>query len=178
MLHPYTSRLPALRAVYNPSDFSEGDHKMLKTTIAVGLAALALTGCMTAEQRQAYDESVVKLSAAIEQVRQAAQIECNDTATCEREWMLTRAYVEQNSSMRIRNADASAIDTYDPIHTGEASLYARRVPVRGGGMMISLDGVCRGMYQGDGTPGPAFASCATAIGVPQRNFRAYLQSNL
>lgn len=151
---------------------------MIKTTIAVGLAALALTGCMTAQERADQDAANASLQASLERARKVAQVSCPDRVTCDRAWMLTRAYVEANSSMQIRNADDAAIDTFDPINTGMVSFYARRVPVKGGGMVITLDGVCRGMYQIDGTPGPAFLQCAKAVGFPQTQFGNYLQANL
>lgn len=58
------------------------------------------------------------------------------------------------------------------------SFYVRRVPVKGGGMVITLDGVCRGMYQIDGTPGPAYDDCAKAVSFPQTQFGNHLQASL
>jgi hypothetical protein len=45
-------------------------------------------------------------------------------------------------------------------------------------MVITLDALCRNMYQSDGTPGPAYADCATTVLLPQTKFRGYLNANL
>jgi hypothetical protein len=150
---------------------------MLKTTIAFGLAALALTGCAT-QYTPEQAKNIQDIEQALATVRQAAQVSCSSQSECDRMWLLTRAYVEANSDMRVRVMDVGAIDTYTPIHTGYVSFYARRTPAAGGGMVIALDGVCRGMYQSNGEPGPVYDECAKKIGIPQRKFRDYLSANL
>ncbi|KND55208.1 hypothetical protein BPUN_3189 [Candidatus Paraburkholderia kirkii] len=119
-----------------------------------------------------------KLETTLAQARSAAEVPCADQTTCDRAWLATRVYVEANSDMKVRYMDEGAIETYTPIHTGYVSFYARRVPTSGGGMMILLGGVCRGMYDSDGKPGPVYADCATKVAVPEAKFRGYLNANL
>jgi hypothetical protein len=153
---------------------------MRNTIIAIGLAALALTGCntMTPEQQAEHDQAVQRLENVLARARVAGTFSCPDTTTCDRAWLLTRNYVEANSDTRVREMDAAAIDTFTPPNTGMVGFFARRVPTAGGGMVITLDALCRNMYQSDGTPGPAYADCATKVMLPQTKFRGYLNANL
>jgi hypothetical protein len=151
---------------------------MIKTNIAVALAAFALTGCMTAAEKQAEADSLTRLEAQLAIARQAAAVPCPDTPTCDRAWMLTKNYVEQNSEMRVRRSDDASIETFLPINSGMVAFHAKRVPLKGGGMVITLAGICKNMYSSDGQPAANYAQCATKIGIPQKKFRGYLEENL
>jgi len=150
---------------------------MIKTTIAVALAALALTGCMTAQQEAENRASYERLESVLMKAQENSTVDCTGADVCEKMWTLTKNYVQQNSGMAVRISDDSLIDTFAPVQYGMATFRATREPA-GEKMIVRLEGRCRGMYNRDGTEGPNYADCARAIGVPQNKFLRYLHDHM
>jgi hypothetical protein len=149
----------------------------MKTTIAIGLAALALTGCMTAAQQAEERASYESLEGKLQQAQERATVSCTGKDVCDRAWALTKIYVEQHSSMKVRLVDDTTIDTFAPVDYGLASFQAVKMPV-GDTMVIRLFGQCRGMYGTDGKPGPNYSQCALAVGVPQNLFAKFVRERM
>lgn len=138
------------------------------------MVALALTGCMTAQQQADLQASYERLEATLKRAQEAATLTCEGKDVCDRAWLLTQVYVQQESGMKVRIATDTTIETFAPNEYGMATFSATRMPV-GNQMVIRLFGQCRGMYGTDGKPGPNYSQCAGAIGVPQARFSTFVQ---
>ncbi|WP_244137746.1 hypothetical protein [Burkholderia sp. BCC1644] len=89
-------------------------------------------------------------------------------------WNLTRHYVELHSSTRITRFSADRIETAQPYFAGEVYLWASRMASSdGGGWVIRLKAMCKGMYDSDGGPGWQYGACASQILEIERAFPTY-----
>ena len=152
---------------------------MIKTTIAVGLAALALSGCMTAAQQADEDRRFHAAENALNIAQERATVTCEGELVCEKAWRLTKAYVAANSDMQVRAADDTMVDTYAPSNSGMVSLRAMRADTATGAT-ITLTGVCRNMYS-DSTGkemGGAYSACFSRLGELWNGFGPFLKERL
>jgi hypothetical protein len=149
----------------------------MKTTIAIGLAALALIGCASPAQQAKNEKDFSDAENALSVVQKRATITCTDAAACAKVWRLTKVFVEQNSEMRVRRADDTTVETYLPAHTGQATFRANYVD-SGAGATITLEGVCRGMYaSSQGGQGAAYWPCFNRITDVQNHFAPFLNEH-
>lgn len=149
----------------------------MKRTIAIGLAAVALTGCVSAQQEAENQASYERAETMLKRAQDAATVTCEGKDACDRAWQLTQVYVQQESGMKVRLATDTSIETFAPNEYGMASFSATRMPV-GDQMAIRMLGECKGMYRTDGKPGPSYPDCVKAVGVPQAHFAAFVRSRM
>jgi hypothetical protein len=116
----------------------------VKTTIVIALAALALSGCMSAEKEQAQERDFTRSENLLDAAQRNAAIACADQAQCDKAWSLTKDYVAKHSYTSIVRADAVAIETDVPGRSGKAVYSATRV-AKGSGATITLYAQCRDM---------------------------------
>jgi hypothetical protein len=146
----------------------------MKATIVIGLAALALIGCASPAEQAKTEKDYTDAEQALAVIQKRATITCTDAAACAKTWRLTKVFVEQNSDMRVRRSDDTAVETYLPAHTGEASFRATYLDA-GAGATITLEGVCRGMYaSSSGGQGQAYWPCFNRITDVQNHFAPFL----
>jgi hypothetical protein len=147
----------------------------MKKTIAI--AALALTGCVSPAEQAQNEKNFFDAESALTTIQERATVTCTDAAACAKVWRLTKVFVEQNSDMRVRRADDTAVETYLPVHTGQATFRATYVD-SGAGATITLEGVCRGMYaSSQGGQGPAYWPCFNRITDVQNHFKPFLNEH-
>nr|WP_240690492.1 hypothetical protein [Burkholderia cepacia] len=103
-------------------------------------------------------------------MRQAASLQCSTPAECDRAWSRTRRYVQDHSSTRITRFSTDRIETAPPFLAGEVYLWASRTG-SGGGAVIRLKAMCKGMYDSNGGPGWQYDACAWKIPEIERGFR-------
>jgi hypothetical protein len=149
----------------------------VKTTIAIALAALALSGCMSAEKQEAQARDFTRSENLLDSAQRNAAVGCADQAQCDKAWSLTKDYVAAHSSTSIVRADAVAIETDVPNRSGHAVFSATRV-AKGSGATITLYAQCRGMYGQDRAMGSDYDDCVKQIGPTQNGFVPYLQKHL
>jgi hypothetical protein len=147
---------------------------MKRTVIAALLAALTFAGCTTAAQRAMQGETETMLYHA----GANARFRCAGDEACDRAWMLTKRYIEQNSDMGLLQFGEKSIETYDPVGSGRTAFSATRVPTVGNAMEIDLKGQCHDMYRGDGTMGRAYVACARKIIVAENSFRNFIKDRM
>jgi hypothetical protein len=132
-----------------------------------------LAGTQRAANQAAYE----KLQVTLGQAQKEAIVECMGTAVCDKMWMLTKSYVQQQCSTAVRLSDESLIETFVPSEYERASFAATRVP-NGDVMVIKLGAACLGMYNRDGTLGPNYIGCATQVSQAQLNFKHFLYQRM
>jgi hypothetical protein len=175
MVVPNLRALPA--GVYNRRRNSPLDLDPVKTTIAIALAAFALSGCMSAEKQADEARDFTHSENLLEAAQRNAAIACADQTQCDKAWALTKDYVATHSSTSIVRADAVAIETDVPSRSGKAVYSATRV-ARGSGATITLYAQCRGMYGPDRAEGSDYDDCVKQIGPTQNGFVPYLKQHL
>ncbi|WP_322067424.1 hypothetical protein [Burkholderia cenocepacia] len=67
------------------------------------------------------------------------------------------------------------IETAQPYVAGEVYLWASRMVSDGGGYVIRLKPMCKGMYDSDGGPGWQYDTCAKKILGIQSGFLSYVR---
>lgn len=149
----------------------------MKTMIAVALAALALTGCMSAEKQEEKDNAFSRAENNLDTAQRNATVECRDEAQCSKAWALTKRYIEENTSTSVIRADDVAIESDVPTRSGKPVFSATRIR-KGSGATITLDAQCRGMYGPDRSQGGDYDDCVEKIVPTQNNFRAFLARHL
>ena len=151
----------------------------MKTTIAVALlAALALTGCGSATDKEAARDNDFNHSERRLDVAQTnAAVNCRDQAQCDQVWQWTKTYVTQHSEEPVIRADASAIESDVPGSSGHAVYSATRV-AKGSGATITLYAQCRGMYGPDRSMGSDYDECVKKITTTQNGFALYLEQHV
>ncbi|WP_211617215.1 hypothetical protein [Paraburkholderia haematera] len=149
----------------------------MKTTIAIALAALALSGCMSAEKEEAQARDFTRSENLLDAAQRNAAIACTDQAQCDKAWSLTKDYVAAHSYTSIVRADAAGIETDVPSRSGHAVYSATRV-AKGGGATITLYAQCRGMYGQDRAMGADYDDCVKQIGPTQNGFVPFLHQHL
>jgi hypothetical protein len=163
--------------VYNRRRKSLSDPEPVKTTIAIVLAALALSACMSAEKQEAEARGFTRSENLLDAAQRNAAIGCADQAQCDKAWALTKDYVAKHSSTSIVRADAVAIETDVPSRSGKAVYSATRV-TKGSGATITLYAQCRGMYGPDRAQGSDYDDCVKQIGPTQNGFVPFLNQHL
>ncbi|MFM0044449.1 hypothetical protein PQR05_29035 [Paraburkholderia sediminicola] len=149
----------------------------MKTTIAIALAALALSGCMSAEKQEAQARDFTRSESLLDTAQRNASVACADQTQCDKAWSLTKDYVAAHSSTSIVRADAAAIETDVPSRSGKAVYSATRV-AKGSGATITLYAQCRGMYGQDRAMGSDYDDCVEQIGPTQNGFVPFLNQHL
>jgi hypothetical protein len=149
----------------------------VKTTIAVALVALALSGCMSAEKQEAEARDFTRSESLLDAAQRNAAIACTSQTQCDKAWALTKDYVAAHSSTSIVRADAVAIETDVPSRSGKAVYSATRV-AKGSGATITLYAQCRGMYGPERAEGSDYDDCVKQIGPTQNGFVPYLNQHL
>ncbi|MDN7588013.1 hypothetical protein [Burkholderia seminalis] len=139
---------------------------MKRRALAMGVL-LALGACAGAERSATFRTMETRLLA----MRQAASLPCSTPSECDRAWSRTRRYVQAHSSTRITRSGADRIETAQPYVAGEVYLWASRVESGGGGAVIRLKAMCKGMYDTDGGPGWQYDVCARKILEIEQGFR-------
>ncbi|WP_413169624.1 hypothetical protein [Burkholderia latens] len=127
---------------------------------------LALGACAGAERTDTFRAMETRLLA----MRQAASLQCSTPSDCDRAWSRTRRYVQDHSSTRITRFSTDRIETASPLLAGEVYLWASRME-SGGGAVIRLKAMCKGMYDSNGGPGWQYDACARKILEIGRGFR-------
>lgn len=166
-----------VEGVYNPHRNSPSDLEPVKTTLAIALAALALSGCMSAEKEEAQARDFTRSENLLDTAQRNAAIACADQTQCDRAWSLTKDYVAAHSSTSIVRADAVAIETDVPSRSGHAVYSATRV-AKGSGATITLYAQCRGMYGPDRAMASDYDDCVKQIAPTQNGFVPFLRQHL
>ncbi|WP_230947621.1 hypothetical protein [Burkholderia territorii] len=128
---------------------------------------LGLGACAAAERAETFRTMETRLLA----MRQAASLQCSTPAECDRAWSRTRRYVQDHSSTRITRLGTDRIETAPPLLAGEVYLWASRTE-SGGGSVIRLKAMCKGMYDSNGGPGWQYDACARKILEIEQGFRS------
>jgi hypothetical protein len=162
---------------YNPHRNSPSDLQPVKTIIAIALAALALSGCMSAEKQEAQARDFTRSESLLDAAQRNASVACADQTQCDKAWSLTKDYVAAHSSTSIVRADAVAIESDVPSRSGKAVYSATRV-AKGSGSTITLYAQCRGMYGQDRAMGSDYDDCVKQIGPTQNGFVPFLNLHL
>ena len=150
----------------------------MKTTIAVALLALAMTGCGSATDKQAQrDHDFASSERLLETAQKNATVNCRDQAQCDRVWQLTKDYVAQHSEEPVIRADAASIESDVPGSSGHAVYSATRV-AKGSGATITLYAQCRGMYGPERAMGSDYDECVKKIATTQNGFAVFLEQHL
>ncbi len=119
-----------------------------------------------------------RTEADLQEAREAGTVECIGQEACAQAWQRTQQYVEENSATRTGSVSETTIRTEEPHEFGVVYLWAMRTQVDGAGgrSRISLKGMCRGMYRGDGGPGWLYQNCAEQLRRVEENFRPFVLS--
>ncbi|WP_090551603.1 hypothetical protein [Paraburkholderia caballeronis] len=133
---------------------------------AASAAMLTVAACASSVPPDEFRRTEQKLEAA----RIVASLSCSTPRDCDTRWTHTRDFIDQHSATRVESADASTIETGEPHQYGVASLRAERT-VSDGVTIIRLKGICRGMYDTDGGPGPLYRECAQRLYDAALDFR-------
>ncbi|KWA47663.1 hypothetical protein [Burkholderia multivorans] len=139
---------------------------MERRALAMGVL-LALGACAGAERTEAFRTMETRLLA----MRQAASLQCSTPSECSRAWSRTRRYVQDHSSTRITRFSTDRIETAQPYLAGAVYLWASRAE-SGGGSVIWLKAMCKGMYDSNGGPGWQYDVCARKILEIEQGFRS------
>ncbi|AOJ90820.1 hypothetical protein WS87_29080 [Burkholderia sp. MSMB0856] len=129
---------------------------------------LALGACAGAERTETFRTMETRLLA----MRQAATLQCSTPSECDRAWSRTRRYVQDHSSTRVTRLGTDRIETAQPYLAGEVYLWASRAESGGGGSVIRLKAMCKGMYDSNGGPGWQYDVCARKILDIEQGFRS------
>lgn len=78
--------------------------------IAAALAALALTGFVTAQQEADNVAAYERAEIMLKRGQEAATLTCEGKDACDRAWQLTQVSVQQESGMTVRLATDTTID--------------------------------------------------------------------
>lgn len=149
----------------------------MKTTIAVALLALVLTGCGSAADKEAArDNDFAHSERRLDVAQTNATINCRDQAQCDQAWQLTKNYVTQHSEEPVIRADATSIESDVPGSSGHAVYSAARV-AKGSGATITLYAQCRGMYGPEHAMGSDYDECVKKITTTQNGFALYLEQH-
>ncbi|WP_175944396.1 hypothetical protein [Burkholderia pyrrocinia] len=136
--------------------------------LAMGVL-LTLGACASDERMATFRQSETQLLT----LRQAASIPCATQAACDSAWQLTRRYIENRSSTPVTRFDADAIETAQSHVAGDVYLWASRAASSGGGWVIRIKAMCKGMYSSDGGPGWRYDACAAQIREIESGFRSF-----
>ncbi|WP_260436488.1 MULTISPECIES: hypothetical protein [unclassified Burkholderia] len=139
---------------------------MKRRMLMVGVL-LALGACAGPDRLATFRSTETQLLA----MRQAASLQCSTPSECDRAWSRTRRYVQDHSSTRITQFSADRIETAQPYLAGEVYLWASRAE-SGGGSVIRLKAMCKGMYDSNGGPGWQYDVCARKILQIEQDFRS------
>jgi hypothetical protein len=126
-----------------------------------------LHGCAGNADLAAFRNSEVQL----EDARAEASVNCTTREDCDQIWNRARLYVETHSRTPIRRMDDGSIETSVPHAAGIAYFWADRLTNDAGITTIRLKGMCRGMYDADGSPGLTYQVCADQIRQAEADFR-------
>ncbi|WP_253196797.1 hypothetical protein [Burkholderia cenocepacia] len=140
---------------------------MKRRIMMVGVL-LALGACAGPDRLATFRSTETQLLA----MRQAASLQCSTPSECDRAWSRTRRYVQDHSSTRITRSSADRIETAQPYLAGEVYLWASRAESGGGGSVIRLKAMCKGMYDSNGGPGWQYDLCARKILQIEQGFRS------
>jgi hypothetical protein len=131
-----------------------------------------VAACATASRETAFRNEETALFRA----RQEASIACPTTVACDKAWARTRAFIQTHSATRIVQVDDWAIQTEFPHAFGFVYLAASKSVGSGGGTVIRLKAMCRGMYDSNGDAGALYSTCAKSIISVEAAFRTWLQA--
>lgn len=136
------------------------------------LMTLALSACVTAQQRQSNDanrrEAVARLNAAAAN----ASLACPNATTCDKAFRLTKIYVQENSGMKIQLSDDTLIQTYNPISLFDIGITAKKVPGKGDTSTIELTVICKDTSFDSG------ANCPNRQAQIYEGFKAFVESRM
>ncbi|WP_260427268.1 MULTISPECIES: hypothetical protein [unclassified Burkholderia] len=148
---------------------SRPDEALTMKRRALAMAVLlALGACAGAERTGTFRTMETRLL----EMRQATSLQCSTPSECDRAWSRTRRYVQDHSSTRITRFSADRIETAQPYVAGEVYLWASRAESGGGGSVIRLKAMCKGMYDSNGGPGWQYDACARKILEIEQGFRS------
>ena len=142
----------------------------MKNGLILALALVGLASCTTEAGVAALRNTEIQL----EEARAHARVDCSGRVDCDRLWDLTKQYVAQRSVTPIRRADETAIETAEPHVFGAVYVWATRTTDANGASTIRLNGMCRGMYRADGSPGLMYTTCAAQIRAVEMDFRPFI----
>jgi len=136
-------------------------HASRRTALILASATVlaAIGACASSVPPAEFRRSEQRLEAA----RLVASLECTTPRDCDDRWTRTRAFIDERSATPVSSVSASAIETGEPHQFGVVYLRAERVAAADGVTVIRLKGMCRGMYDTDGGPGPLYRGCAKQI---------------
>jgi hypothetical protein len=152
--------------------------KKLIALAFVSLSLASLAACSSAEKEKQRELGFTHSEQSLQDAQRNATIACSDAAQCDSIWALTKTYIEKNSSERIVQADADAIQTRVPYDSGKPVFSATRTASASGGTNITLYAQCRDMYGPERARGSDYDDCAEKIIGTQNGFAPYLRAHL
>lgn len=129
-----------------------------------------LAGCVTHGGDMPESSSFRRSETALAAARNAGKVECISTADCSRAWDRARMFVQRHSPTSIIRSTDDTIETRMPHEFGLAWFWATRKATANGETVIRLKGLCRGMYDSDGSPGWIYERCAEQLREAQIEF--------
>ncbi|GEM_PF-2056481 len=149
--------------------FKEG---VVKKWLALFCAA-AISGCATQDDLRRERVMIDKARGDLDRATLNSVAACKTRAACDKAFSLTKAYVQENSDMKIQFADDTMVFTYNPLRVGQVALRATRTPDAGDSATIRLDASCKGMNERDN-----FRLCAHRMEAIYNGFKPYVESRL
>ncbi|MCW3503053.1 hypothetical protein K6Y79_22905 [Burkholderia cenocepacia] len=143
----------------------------MKRRMLMAVVLLALGACAGSQRAATFRSTETQLL----EGRQAASLRCSTRTECDGAWNRTQRYIESHSATRVIRSGMDRIETAQPYVAGEVYLWASRTVSDGGGYVIRLKPMCKGMYDSDGGPGWQYDTCAKKILGIQSGFLSYVR---
>jgi hypothetical protein len=157
------------------------------TTCAVSI--ILLTGCVSKQERAArtakLNNDIKTQQNALAEAINNSIVTCDNKASCEKAFSLTKIYVREHSYMKIQFSDDTIINTYNPTKAGYIGMSATKVPDVGDTAKIKLSVNCEGLNwiyaDTGGLYGLAvehFFKCSNKVIPIYKGFKPYVESKL